>query len=137
MVRPLLLLAALLAALPLVGCPAPPPTLDGLVIEIVPSVPTAQDDLVATVVVHANGSNKETFRYEYGWEVDGVLLDDLVEREVPAEQTASGEIWTVTATPFIDWNDETLVGAPSSDEVTIDALSDDDDATDDDDSGGR
>ena len=137
--RRLASLFAVAAVGALTACPPPPPSLEGLVIEIVPSEPAVEDDLVAMVVVHAAGSNKDTFRYSYDWSVDGVDVDDLTGREVPAERTADGEVWAVRATPWIDWLDETLVGVPSDDEVTVgggddDDAADDDDVSDDDDS---
>jgi len=78
--------------------PPPPPET-----EILPEDPDATVDLVCSVINQPADLDGDTITYEYTWFLDGVLEPGYVTDTVPATDTALGDEWTCTMTP---WDDE-------------------------------
>lgn len=87
---------------------------DALVVSIAPSTPDASDVLAARIDT-ANDAEGDELSYRYEWRRDGRLMPELTDDEVPAELTASGQLWELRVFP----SDGRLVGEPGEAIVTI------------------
>lgn len=84
------------------------------VVEILPSSPGGEDDLVATLTTEAVDPEGDTLSYAYAWRRNGASTS-YTDETVPASATARGETWAVTVTP----SDPYGSGATATDSVTI------------------
>jgi len=82
-------------------------------VSIEPQAPGALDDLMATGV--GEDVDGDPVDFSYSWTVDGSPAGVDGDR-VPASETASGQVWTVTATP----SDGESEGEPVTATVTVD-----------------
>lgn len=91
------------------------PLTEGGGVQINPGEPTTLDPLVAVITEQATARNDAEVDYDWRWERDGEALTGLDGPSVPAERTARGQTWTVTATPRVG----ARLGDPLSASVTI------------------
>ncbi len=84
-------------------------------IDILPSSPDDEDDLVASITTASNDSDNDTITYSYAWYKNSILQAGLTTNTVSKVLTSIGENWSVTVTP----NDGEENGASASDNVTI------------------
>ncbi|MFT7518372.1 MAG: hypothetical protein ACI9MC_000503 [Kiritimatiellia bacterium] len=95
------------------GCNSAP---EGLGITLEPTEPNTLDSLEVTISTEALDSNaKDEVTYRYAWSVDGSRLDDLTEASVLSSNTAKGQTWEVTVTPW----DGKLTGLAATASVTV------------------
>ena len=104
--------SALTAAALLSACNLPP---DAPEVSITPDPPTTTDPLTVSLDIPALDPNDDEVTYSYVWERDGEVVSELTGTEVPADQTAKGETWTVQVVPF----DGKLSGAAGTASVTV------------------
>ncbi len=88
------------------------PTAPG--VEIDPSSPDGDDDLVATVTVASTDPEADPVTYSYAWYVDGAATA-YTSATLPAAATTRGELWEVYVTPDDGYGD----GASGTASVTI------------------
>ncbi len=65
-----------------------------------PALPSTLDDLVLTIPVPSEDPEGEVPELEVLWFVGEVLLPELSELTIPAEQTTRDEVWRAEVTPF-------------------------------------
>lgn len=108
MAAPRLCLLALIA----VGCNSPPtaPT-----VAVEPTDPQTDDALSAVIEVGATDPDGDDIDYRYEWSLNGQVIGDLVEPEVPPDRTRKGQTWAVSVIPF----DEEFDGEAGVSEVTV------------------
>lgn len=87
-------------------------TLPVAAMDLAPGVPTTSDDLVVTA--SATDADDDAVTSTYTWTRDGQATE-YAGATLPADATAHGETWTVTATP----NDGEADGPPVTASVTI------------------
>jgi hypothetical protein len=84
-------------------------------VSVTPRRPTTLDPLIAQIVVEAADPDGDAITYAYRWLRDGAVVEGLNVAEVPAEETARGELWEVVVTP----DDGQTTGESARGEVEI------------------
>lgn len=90
-----------------------PPSTPELLME--PELPTTDNDLVVTITVPSLDPEGETPVLQIQWFVDGLLLPELTELTLPADQTYKGETWRAE----VSASDRYGPGAAGSAKLTI------------------
>lgn len=84
-------------ALAAVACNEPP---GGGVVSITPEAPLTTDPLVLSIDEEAVDPNGHSIDYEIAWSRNGIPVAELEgQTEVPADQTARGQVWEVQVVP--------------------------------------
>jgi hypothetical protein len=90
-------------------------------VEVLPTLPEPEDDLVCTIVVESFDLDDDAITYSYAWYVDG-FSTPYSGSTLPASATAHGERWECDVTPF-DGDD---VGPVVVDSVVVNDLTEPD-----------
>ena len=83
----------------LAACNVPPGEPE---VSITPDPAITTDPLVARLDSQAEDPNGDAVTYSYAWSRNGEVVEGLTNAEVPASETAKGELWEVVVTPSDD-----------------------------------
>jgi len=90
------------------------------IVDVIPDVPTDNEDLVATIATPSIDLDNDTIGYAYQWYKNGLLQIGQTANTLSKLLTTIGDDWKCIVTP----NDGTGNGATGQDNVTISALPD-------------
>jgi len=90
------------------------------VVDVIPNVPTDDEDLVATIAIASTDADNDSITYSYQWYKNDVLQVGQTANTLSNLLTTIGDVWKCIVMP----NDGTGNGATGQDNVTISVLPD-------------